>query len=406
MPKFTEDFPILAQDNGGKRLIYLDNGATTQKPKQVLEAVNRYYLTENANPHRGVYDLAMRATDAHENARAVVAKFLHVPEDTIVFTQNCSEALNLVAYSYGRAFLKADDEILVYVAEHHSNLVPWQWVAKVTGATLRYLYPDEKGRLTVEELESKIYEHTRVVAVAHVSNVLGLETPVETIVRLAHAVGAVVVLDIAQSVAHMPLNLTELDVDFAAMSGHKIYAPMGVGALYGKAELLEKMPPFLSGGDMIAAVHEQRTTYAEAPRKFEAGTRNVGGEVGLAAAMEYVESVGWDTILQKEEALIRRALEGMNALPWVTVYGEAAPEGRRGVISFNIDDVHPHDVATILDSEGICIRAGHHCAQPLMERLGIGSCCRASFALYNTEEDVDAFLNGLKKVREVMGLGS
>lgn len=406
MRRFSDDFPILSQDNNGKRLVYLDNGATTQKPRQVLDAVNRYYLTENANPHRGVYDLAMRATDAHENSRAAVAKFIGAPEDSVIFTQNTSEGLNLIAYSYGRAFLKAGDEVLVYVAEHHSNLVPWQWVAKTTGAELKYLYPDENGRLTVEELDKKINERTKVVAVAHVSNVLGLETPVEEIVKRAHAVGAVVVLDIAQSVAHIPLDLVKLDVDFAALSGHKIYAPMGVGAVYGKKALLEKMPPFLSGGDMIAAVHEYRTTYAEVPRKFEAGTRNVGGEVGLAAAMEYVSSVGWDTIVKQEEALIARTLEGMKQLPFVKVYGEATAAGRHGVISFNIDDVHPHDVATILDSDGVCIRAGHHCAQPLMEHLGIGSCCRASFALYNTEEDVDALLQGLKHVREVMGLGS
>lgn len=406
MRRFSDDFPILSQDNNGKRLVYLDNGATTQKPKQVLDAVNRYYLTENANPHRGVYDLAMRATDAHENSRATVAKFIGAPEDSVIFTQNTSEGLNLVAYSYGRAFLKPGDEVLIYVAEHHSNLVPWQWVAKTTGAELKYLYPDANGRLTVEELDAKINDRTKVVAVAHVSNVLGLETPVEEIVKRAHAVGAVVVLDIAQSVAHMPLDVVKLDVDFAALSGHKIYAPMGVGALYGKKQLLEKMPPFLSGGDMIAAVHEYRTTYAEAPRKFEAGTRNVGGEVGLAAAMDYVNSIGWDTIVSQEEALIARALEGMNALPYVKVYGEATAAGRHGVISFNIEDVHPHDVATILDSDGVCIRAGHHCAQPLMEHLGIGSCCRASFALYNTEEDVQALLKGLKHVREVMGLGS
>ena len=406
MRRFSDDFPILALPNGDNRLIYLDNGATTQKPRQVLDAVTGYYLTENANPHRGVYDLAMRATDAHENARAAVAKFLNVPVDTIVFTQNASEALNLAAYSYGRAFLKAGDEILVYVAEHHSNLVPWQRVAKETGAALKYLYPDENGRLTEAELKAKITERTKVVAVAHVSNVLGLETPVDTIVRLAHSVGAVVVLGVLQSIAHMPVDLTALDVDFAAFSGHKIYAPMGVGGLYGKAELLDKMPPFLSGGDMIAAVHETRTTYAEAPRKFEAGTRNVGGEVGLAAALDYVSAIGWETIVKQEEALIAQTVEGMKALGWIDIYGEATADGRHGVISFNVKDVHPHDVATILDSQGVCIRAGHHCAQPLMERLGIGSCCRASFAVYNTAEDVEALLQGLKKVREVMGLGS
>ena len=396
-----QDFPILAPGADGKRLVYLDNGATTQKPRQVLDAVIRYYETENANPHRGVYDLAMRATDAHENSRAAVAKFLNAEEDEIVFTQNASEALNLVAQSWGRAFVGEGDEILIYVAEHHSNLVPWQRIAAEKSAVLRYLYPNAEGRLTEEELDKKITPRTKIVGAAQVSNVLGLEIPVKALVEKAHAVG-----DIAQSVAHLPIDLKALDVDFAAMSGHKIYAPMGVGALYGKRELLEKMPPFLSGGDMINQVHEQRTTYAEAPRKFEAGTRNVGGEVGLAAALDYVNQVGWDAIVAHENALIEQAVAGMAKLPYVTVYGEATAAGRHGVLSFNVENVHPHDVATILDSTGVCIRAGHHCAQPLMEYLGIGSCCRASFALYNTAEDVQALLDGLKNVREVMGLGS
>ena len=400
------DFPILAPGKDGKRLVYLDNGATTQKPRQVLDAVIRYYETENANPHRGVYDLAMRATDAHENARAAVARFLNADADEIVFTQNASEALNLVAQSWGRANIQQGDEILIYVAEHHSDLVPWQRIAAEKGAVLRYLYPNAAGRLTEEELDQKITPRTKIVGAAHVSNVLGLEIPVRALVEKAHAVGAVVVLDIAQSVAHLPIDLKALDVDFAAMSGHKIYAPMGVGALYGKRALLKEMPPFLSGGDMINQVHEQRTTYAEAPRKFEAGTRNVGGEVGLAAALDYVNQIGWDAIVQHENALMEQAVAGMAALPYVTVYGEATAAGRHGVLSFNVDDVHPHDVATILDSAGVCIRAGHHCAQPLMEYLGIGSCCRASFALYNTAEDVQALLDGLKQVREVMGLGS
>ena len=400
------DFPILAPGADGKRLVYLDNGATTQKPRQVLDAVIRYYETENANPHRGVYDLAMRATDAHENARTAVARFLNAEEDEIVFTQNASEALNLVAQSWGRANVGAGDEILIYVAEHHSNLVPWQRIAAEKGAVLRYLYPNAEGRLTEDELDAKITPRTKIVGAAQVSNVLGLEIPVRALVEKAHAVGAVVVLDIAQSVAHMPIDLKALGVDFAALSGHKIYAPMGVGVLYGKRALLKDMPPFLSGGDMINQVHEQRTTYAEAPRKFEAGTRNVGGEVGLAAALDYVNQISWDAIVQHEDALIAQAVAGMAELPYVTVYGEASAAGRHGVLSFNVEDVHPHDVATILDSAGVCIRAGHHCAQPLMEHLGIGSCCRASFALYNTAEDVQALLDGLKQVREVMGLGS
>ena len=346
----------------------------------------------------------MRATDAHEGARHTVARFFHAEDDEIVFTQNTSEALNLVAYSYGMHFLRAGDEIVLSVAEHHSNLVPWQRVAEATGAKLVYLYPGADGRLTTEELDAKITDQTRLVAVAEVSNVLGLRAPVEEIVKRAHAVGAVVVLDCAQSAPHKPVDVKALDVDFAACSAHKLYAPMGVGALYARAELLEKMPPFLSGGDMIGSVHEHSATWADGPRKFEAGTRNVGGEVGFAAAIDYMNAIGWDKMIAHEHALLERMLDGMNKMPWLTVYGAPTAEGRYGVVSFNVNDVHPHDVATILDAGGVAIRAGHHCAQPLMEYLGIGSCCRASVAVYNTEEDVDALLENLENVRRVMGL--
>ena len=400
------DFPILTVPENGQRLVYLDNGATTQHPKQVLDAIAGYYYQSNANPHRGVYELGQRATDAHENSRARVAKFLNANSDEIVFTQNASEALNLVAYSYGMSFLTEGDEILVYVAEHHSNLVPWQRVAKQTGALLRYLYPDGEGRLTETELDAKINDRTRVVAVAHVSNVLGLVTPVASIVEKAHRVGAVVVLDCAQSIPHMPVDVKALGADFVAFSGHKLYAPMGIGALYGKKALLEQMPPFLSGGDMIAYVHEDRAAWAEVPRKFEAGTRNVGGEVGLAAAMDYIENIGWQDLTAHEEALMAQALDGLRALPYITVYGGGQSADRRGVISFNVEDVHPHDVATILDAEGVAIRAGHHCAQPLMEHLGIGACARASFAIYNSPKDVEVFLAALKNVRRWMGFGA
>lgn len=400
------DFPALAVPENGKRLVYLDNAATTQRPAQVLEAVEHYYRFDNANPHRGVYELAARATQAHEEARQTVAAFLGAETEEIIFTQNTTEALNLVAYSYGLEFLRPGDEIALSVAEHHSNLVPWQRVAKATGARLVYLYPGPDGRLTEEELARKITASTKIVAVAQVSNVLGLEAPVKAIVDRAHAAGAVVVLDCAQSVAHMPVDVKALGVDFAACSGHKLYAPMGVGVLYGRRELLEPMPPFLSGGDMIASVHEQSVTYAEVPRKFEAGTRNVGGEVGFAAAVRYLQSIGWADLMAHEQALMARALEGLARLPHVAVYGDPSPTGRRGVISFNVEGVHPHDVATILDADGVTVRAGHHCAQPLMDFLGIHSCCRASFALYNTEEDVDSFLRSLKNVRRQMGLGT
>ena len=404
MNNWTADFPILAADENGNRLVYLDSAATTQHPKQVLDAVVNYYNKDNANPHRGVYELAMRATDAHEGTRHTVAKFFNAEDDEIVFTQNTTEALNLVAYSYGMHFLHEGDEIVISVAEHHSNLVPWQRVAEATGAKLVYMYPGKDGRLTLDELDKKITAKTKLVGIAMVSNVLGLRAPVEEIVKRAHAVGAVVVLDCAQSAPHTPVDVKKLDVDFAACSAHKLYAPMGMGALYARAELLEKMPPFLSGGDMIGAVHEHKATWAEGPRKFEAGTRNVGGEVGFAAAIEYMNNIGWGAMEAHEYMLLNRMLSGMRAMPWLTVYGEPVADGRYGVVSFNVNDVHPHDVATILDAGGVAVRAGHHCAQPLMEYLGIGSCCRASVAIYNTAEDVDALLENLENVRKVMGL--
>ena len=401
---WVKDFPILAADENGNRLVYLDSAATTQHPMQVLDAVTNYYKKDNANPHRGVYELAMRATDAHEGARHRVAQFFGAQDDEIVFTQNTTEGLNLVAYSYGMHFLHEGDEIVLSVAEHHSNLVPWQRVAQATGAKLVYLYPNAAGYLTEEELDKKITSRTKLVAIGMVSNVLGLRAPVEAIVARAHAVGAVVVLDCAQSAPHMPVDVKQLDVDFAACSAHKLYAPMGMGALYARAELLDKMPPFLSGGDMIGTVHEHSATWAEGPRKFEAGTRNVGGEVGFAAALDYMQNIGWDATMSHEHALLDRMLKGMAQMPWLTVYGDPTAANRFGVVSFNVKDVHPHDVATILDAGGVAIRAGHHCAQPLMDFLGIGSCCRASVAVYNTEEDVDALLNNLEMVRKVMGL--
>ena len=406
MKTIQDDFPILSILENGKRLVYLDNAATTQKPLAVLNAVESYYNKDNANPHRGVYELGARATKAHEDSRGIVGDFLNASPDEIIFTQNTTESLNLVAYSYGMEFLKEGDEIVLSVAEHHSNLVPWQRVAKVTGAKLVYLYPDAFGHLTEEELDQKITSKTRLIAVAQVSNVLGIEIPVASIVRRARKAGAVVVLDCAQSVPHMPVDVKALDVDFAAFSGHKLYAPMGIGVLYGKKEILDKMPPFLTGGDMIGNVHEQSSTYAEVPRRFEAGTRNVGGEVGLAAAIGYLNSLGWDNIQNHERDLMTRALKGLAEIPHLTVYGDLSPDKRHGVIAFNVEDVHPHDTASLLDSDGITIRAGHHCAQPLMEYLKINSCIRASFGIYNTPEDVDALINSLKNVRRWMGYGS
>lgn len=398
---YKQDFPIFQHTD----VAYIDNAATAQRPQCVLDAVADFYRCHNANPLRGLYPLSVEATDIYEQARETVRDFIGARSAReIVFTRNTTESLNLVAYSYGMNFLHEGDEIVISVAEHHSNMVPWQRVAKATGAKLVYMYPGENGRLTTEELDKKITPKTKVVAVAMVSNVLGLRAPVEEIVKRAHAVGAVVVLDCAQSAPHTPVDVKKLDVDFAACSAHKLYAPMGVGALYARAGLLEKMPPFMSGGDMIGAVHESGATWADGPRKFEAGTRNVGGEVGFAAAIDYMNGIGWEAMETHEHALLDRMLAGMRAMPWLTVYGEPVAEGRYGVVSFNVNDVHPHDVATILDAGGVAVRAGHHCAQPLMEFLGIGSCCRASVAIYNTPEDVDALLENLENVRKVMGL--
>ncbi|MCR4729699.1 MAG: SufS family cysteine desulfurase [Saccharofermentans sp.] len=403
---YKKDFKILSKLENDMRLVYLDNAATTQKPDVVLAAVRRYYTSDNANPHRGVYELAMRATDVHEQARSVIAAFLNAERDEeIIFTRNATEALNLVAYSYGLANLKKGDEIAVAVSEHHSNLVPWQRVSEITGAKVVYLYPDEHGDYTKEELTSKIGRSTKILAMAHVSNVLGIENPVKLAAGLVHQNGGIAVIDCAQSVAHMKVDVRDIDADFVAFSGHKIYAPMGIGVLYGKYELLDKMPPFLSGGDMISHVHESGATYAKPPRKFEAGTCNLGDEAGLVEAIRYVEKIGLDKIREHETELCKKALEGLNSLGGIDIY-PAGSDKARSLISFNIRGVHPHDAATIMDSFGVCVRAGHHCAEPLMERLGIGSCLRASFALYNDMDDVDIFIRSVEQTRKVMGIGS
>ena len=392
----------------GKRLVYLDNAATTQKPVQVVQAVDEYYRRFNANPHRGLYALSVKATDLYEEARHTVKEFIHADkDDEVIFTRNASESLNLVAYSYGLTFLKEGDEIALPVSEHHSNLVPWQMVAQAKGAKLVYLYPDAEGRLTDEEIQSKITEKTRIVAAAQVSNVLGSVYPVRKIIARAHAVGAVVVLDCAQSIPHYPVDVAALNADFVAFSGHKMLAPMGIGVLYGKEELLNKMPPFLRGGEMIEYVHEQTASFAPLPQKFEAGTQNVGGAVGLAEAVRYLQKVGYNTIARTEAALLDYALDGLARIPHVTVYaGTENRKDRCGVISFNVEGVHPHDVASILDAGGVAIRAGHHCAQPLMEYLCVNATCRASLYFYNTKEDIDVFLDNVKGVRGWLGLGA
>lgn len=408
MNRWVEDFPILSQKMNGKRMAYLDNAATSQRPLSVVHAVDEFYRTQNANPHRGLYALSVAATERYENARHTVKEFIGAEKDCeVIFTRNASESLNLVAYSYGLAFLKEGDEIALPVSEHHSNLVPWQMVAQAKGAKLVYLYPDADGRLTDEEINSKITAKTKVVAVAHVSNVLGSVYPVRKIADKAHSVGAVVVVDCAQGIPHYKVDVKELGADFMAFSGHKMMAPMGIGVLYGREELLNKMPPFLRGGEMIEYVHEQSATFAPLPQKFEAGTQNVGGAVGLEAAIQYLQKVGYEKIHQTEQELLNYALDGMEQIPHVTVYGGTKNRADRcGVISFNVDGVHPHDVASILDADGVAIRAGHHCAQPLMEYLKVNATCRASVYFYNTKEDVDQFLESLRKVRGWLGLGT
>ncbi|MBO6293025.1 MAG: cysteine desulfurase [Selenomonas sp.] len=398
------DFPLL--NHQVNDIAYLDNGATTQKPESVIQAICGYYGGCNANPHRGAYALSVKATDIYENARAKTAKFIHAQRpDEIIFTKNATEALNLVAYSYGLAQVEQGDEIVLTISEHHSNLVPWQFVARTKGATLKYIYLEEDGNLSQEDIATKITERTKIVAVTQVSNVLGLKNDVQAIVEKAHSVGAVAVVDGSQSVAHMKVDVQALDADFFAFSGHKMLSPMGIGVLYGKYVILDHMQPFLFGGDMIEYVEEQESSYAEVPARFEAGTQNVGGAAGLAAAIDYLEGVGFDCIEAIEKDLVDYALPKLREMDFIELYGcESRRDNKTGIITFNVKDVHPHDVATILDSQGVAVRAGHHCAQPLMKYLGQNATCRASFYLYNTRADIDRWLTALTKVRRVMHL--
>ena len=404
--EFRKDFPILNRKMNGQPLVYLDNGATTQKPEHVVRALCGYYGGCNANPHRGAYELSVKATEIYEQARARVQRFINAAgTEEIIFTKNATEALNLVAYSYGLNFVQPGDEIVISVAEHHSNLVPWQRVAKQRGAKLKYIYLEEDGNLSEDDIETKITEKTKIVAVTHVSNVLGLVNDVRRVADKAHGVGAVCVVDGAQSTAHMQVDVQQLGADFFAFSGHKLLSPMGIGVLYGRKERLEKMPPCLMGGDMIEYVEEQDTTFAELPAKFEAGTQNVGGAAGLTAAIGYLEQFTFARIEQIEKELLDYALPRLRELPFIELYGcDTRRNNKTGIITFNVKDVHPHDVATILDAQGVAIRAGHHCAQPLMRYLGQNATCRASFYLYNTREDIDRWIEALQQVREVMRL--
>ncbi|MBI3872942.1 MAG: cysteine desulfurase [candidate division Zixibacteria bacterium] len=390
------DFPILKRMIHGSPLVYLDSAATTQKPQIVIDTIAEYYRQTNANVHRGVYALSAQATDLYEKARGKVAAFIGAEKtDQIIFTRNTTEAINLVAYSWGLAHLQTNDEILLTEMEHHSNLVPWYLVAPKTGAVVRHLPIHDDGTLALERWKEFFTPKTRIVAVAHTSNVLGTINPIASIAARAHAAGALVLLDAAQGVPHAPFDVVALDADFVAFSAHKMLGPTGVGVLYGRRELLEGMDPFLGGGDMIRTVTLQGATWNDLPWKFEAGTPNIAGVIGFGAAIDYLSALGMDKVRRHEMELTDYALARMNALDSVDVYGPADATARAGVIAFNHRRIHPHDLATILDRRGIAIRAGHHCAQPLMERLGQSATARASFYVYNTRDEVDALIEGL-----------
>ncbi|HBM3470889.1 TPA: cysteine desulfurase [Listeria innocua] len=403
--KIRADFPILAQEINEKPLAYLDNAATSQKPKQVIAALTHYYEFDNANVHRGVHTLAARATDAYESARGKVAKFIHAREVAeIIFTRGTTSAINLVVDSYAEANIEAGDEIVISYLEHHSNLIPWQQLAKRKGAVLKYIELEEDGTISVEQAKKTIGEKTKIVALAHVSNVLGTITPIKEIAAIAHQFGAVILVDGAQAVPHMEVDVVDLDADFYAFSGHKMMAPTGIGALYGKRELLDAMEPTEFGGEMIDFVELYDSTWKELPWKFEAGTPIIGGAIALGAAIDYLAEVGLANIHAHEQALASYAIEEMSKIEGITIYGPKDASKRCGLVTFNLEGAHPHDIATILDEDGIAIRAGHHCAQPLMKWLDVSSTARASFYIYNTKEEIDALIDGLKLTKEYFGL--
>ena len=399
---FRKDFPLLQQN----KIAYLDNAATAQRPQCVIDAESSFYRNSNANPLRGLYSLSVEATEIYENARESVRDFLNASStEEIIFTRGTTEGLNLVAYSYGLHHVKEGDEVLVSIMEHHSNLLPWQMVCRQTSAKLRFIECEPDGTVDLAKVEALISDRTKIVAINQVSNVLGRINPVREIADMAQRHGAVIVVDGAQSTPHMPVNVRELDADFFAFSGHKVFGPMGIGVLYGRKELLDHMPPFLTGGEMIESVTRESAIYAELPHKFEAGTVNAGGAAGLQAAIEYMLSVGFETMHERETALVSRAMEGMKKLPYVHVLGSDKPEEHTGIVTFTMDGVHPHDVSEILSADGVAVRAGHHCAQPLLAHLGYSSTVRASFAFYNTEAEVDQLLASLSTMRERMGYG-
>ena len=395
-----KDFPILHHPVHGRPLVYLDNAATTQKPQAVIDRIAHFYTHENANVHRGVHLLSERATDAYEQARETVRRFLRATDrQEIVFVRGTTEAINLVANSYGRSCLGRDDEVLVTTMEHHSNIVPWQILCEEKGARLRVVPMNDAGELRMDEFEALLSDRTKIVAVVHVSNALGTVNPIADIVRIAHSRGVPVIVDGAQAVAHMRVDVQKLDCDFYTFSGHKVFGPTGIGVLYGKAALLDAMPPYQGGGDMISSVSFERTLYNVLPYKFEAGTPNIAGAIGLAAALEYVENIGLDRITAYERELLAYGTDALARVPGLRMTGTAGDKA--GVLAFVFDGVHPHDIGTILDREGVAIRTGHHCCQPLMDRLGVPATARASLALYNTREEIDALTHALDKVREV-----
>ncbi len=400
--QYREDFGLLRNE----KTAYLDNAATSQKPDCVIKAEEEFYLKYNANPLRGFYPLSIKATDEYEKARERVKDFIGASsKKEVVFTRNTTESINLVAYSYGLNNIKRGDEIVVSITEHHSNMLPWRMMAQKTGATLKYLRCEPDGSITDEQINDVIGKNTKLVAIGQVSNVFGRINPVEKIIERVHEAGGVVIVDAAQSIPHMRIDVKAMDADFLAFSGHKMLGPMGIGVLYGKKELLEKMPPFLSGGEMIQTVHEDSVIYADLPHKFEAGTVNAAGAAGLRAAIDYIESIGYENMIDMENKLILRVLEGLKDLRHVHVLGSENANDHHGIISFVVDDVHPHDVAAILEADGIDVRAGHHCAQPLFEYLGIGSATRASFMFYNTYKEADMLVNSIATIRKRMGYG-
>ncbi|WP_404365291.1 SufS family cysteine desulfurase [Corallococcus coralloides] len=400
LARVRADFPILRQEVRGRPLVYLDSAATGQKPQAMLDALTRYYTHDNANVHRGVHILSERATQAFEDARETVRRFIHARDvREVIFVRGTTEAINLVAATYGRKHVGPGDEVLISAMEHHSNIVPWQMVCDAAGAKLRVIPVDDRGELRMDAVDALLTEKTRLLAITHVSNALGSVNPIKELVAKAHAKNIPVLVDGAQSVTHFPVDVQDLGCDFYAFSGHKLFGPTGIGVLYGKLAMLESLPPYQGGGDMILSVTMEKTVYNRVPHRFEAGTPDMAGAVGLAAAIRYLEALGMENVSQHDQWLLAYATDALQSIPGLKLVG-TAPR-KTGVLSFTLEDVHPHDVGTILDQEGICIRTGHHCAQPLMQRFGVAATSRASLALYNTTEDVDALVKGLHKVREV-----